>query len=296
MSTAAIRHPALRPRPRRAPVGPAQLNGDQPLSAAQAALYMAYHAARNARNNALSRREHIRTRHAPACRSILPTDISPPRAALNSFFAFAAETLAPELAERDATILDIGCGGAPCLPFFEAAGYRGTYIGLDVARHPRWTDAPTRAFRKRLILADAAETDARLLPPLDLVISSTALEHIREDALAIARLSARLRPGGAQVHYVPGEGALPLYGPHGWRQYSPRCLRALFPDGVIYRAGGPISAVVHRLAITRPTQQKQPTWMIRYPGRYRLLRDLALSADRVLGNRPATMYGVIARA
>jgi SAM-dependent methyltransferase len=231
---------------------PGALNGDVYLNPRQVRLYMDHHAARNARHAALSRREGIRTLPAPPAPAPHEASITPARAALNSFFAYAAASLARRFAGREVTILDIGAGSGPCLSAFESAGYRGTYIGLDLKRHPRWSDGPTPVFRKRLILGDCLALDPASLPPLDLIISSTALEHIADDAAAIARLSTRLTPGGAQVHYVPGEAALPLYGPHGWRQYSPRCLRALFPRATIYRAGGPISSALHRLAVTTP--------------------------------------------
>lgn len=273
--------------------GPAFLNGDWDLSPQQVGLYMNYHAVRNRRNAVLSRRQGVCTFAAPPLAGRLPTDVSPPRAALNSFFRFAAAALFPAFQGRDVTIVDIGCGGAPCLEFFEAAGYRGLYIGIDIKRKASWTDEPTAAFRKQLVLGNVLTLDVGALPPVDLLISSTALEHIQNDAAAIARLSTRLRADGAQVHYVPGEGALPLYGPHGWRQYSPRCLRALFPTGRIFRAGGPCSSLVHRVGITQPSRKNRKTLMVGSPKRYAVARNVALRLDCLLGNRPATMYGVI---
>jgi 2-polyprenyl-3-methyl-5-hydroxy-6-metoxy-1,4-benzoquinol methylase len=275
-----------------ADAGPAQLCGDWSLTPRQLHLYLEYHAARNARNAAASRRERIRTFPLPRAHARLASDLSPPRADLHRFFSFAAHALRHRF-RRDITILDVGCGGGPCAEFFDAAGYTGTYIGLDVYRKKTWSDRPTANLTKRLILGDVHTFDSSGLPPIDLLISSTALEHIPDDTGAIARLSRLLVPDAAQVHYVPGEGALSLYGPHGWRQYSPRCLRTLFPRGQIYRAGGPVSSLVHRVAITGPTQRRQPTLMVRAPRRYAMIRDLTLALDRLLGNRPPTMYGVI---
>src|SRR5205085_10564176 len=96
----------------------------------QVALYMQYHAARNARNAAASRAERIKTLPVPTVRALrLPHDISPPRADLHRFFTFAARLLRPRF-PRPVTILDLGCGGGPCLQFFEPAGYRATALGV----------------------------------------------------------------------------------------------------------------------------------------------------------------------
>src|SRR6185295_11576402 len=131
--------------------GAGGLNGDWHLNPKQVRAYVEHHRERNAQNAELSRREGVRTRQTPARWIPLSMSGSPSRAALNAFFQFAAETLAPRFVGREVTILDIGTGSAPCLSAFEAAGFRGTYIGLDIRRNPRWSDEPTAAFRKRLI-------------------------------------------------------------------------------------------------------------------------------------------------
>ena len=189
-------------------------------------------------------------------------------------------------------MFDLGCGtGNAVLPFFEEAGLRGRYIGLDIKGDKRFPTVSSRSFSRELIIADIHTFDVGTLPPIDLFVSATALEHIRDDADAVARLTTRLAPGGAQVHYIPGEAALKLYGQHGWRQYSPRCLQALFPEGDLYRAGGHCSNALHERAITRGAPDH--SWRSHHPQLYRHLRNASLVIDRVLGNQPSTMYGVI---
>jgi hypothetical protein len=120
----------------------------------------------------------------------------------------------------------------------------------------------------------------------------SALEHIRDDAGAIAALRTRLVPGGCQVHFVPGEAALPLYGPHGYRQYSPACLAALFPSGEIHRYGGAATNALHERWIS-PATRSGSCPRDASPAEYCLLRTRALDHDQQTGNAPASMYGVV---
>ena len=109
---------------------------------------------------------------------------------------------------------------------------------------------------------------------------------------AIAALRTRLVPGGCQVHFVPGEAALPLYGPHGYRQYSPACLAALFPSGEIHRYGGAATNALHERWIS-PATRSGSCPRDASPAEYCLLRTRALDHDQQTGNAPASMYGVV---
>ncbi len=274
---------------------PAALNGDLPLTGEQRRAYMAHHADRNRSNARRSRELGIRTRPIPLPNTRAPDRASPARVMVSAFFAHAAERLwracrgmgpVPPI-----TVLDIGCGaGNAVLPFLESVGFGGRYIGLDISPHRAWATHTSTSFTRELIVDDVHTLDVRRLPPIDLLVSSTALEHLRDDAGSLARLAALLTPRGAQIHYVPGEAALPLYGPHGWRQYSPACLRALFPRAELYRAGGACSSALHAWAIP---SDGSPGLRECRPGLYRLLRKGSLLIDRLAGNTPATMYGVL---
>jgi SAM-dependent methyltransferase len=214
--------------------------------------YLDYHAARNAANAVRSRELGIETRPLPIGRVHVPGPVSPARWAVSQFFDLAASLLRPNFIGRAITILDLGCGkGEAALPCFAAHGYRGRYIGLDLAKHPKWTTNAPSGFTKELVLADVHEIDVQKLPPIDLLVSATCLEHIREDGVVLSRFAERLSPAAAQAHFVPGEGALPLYTTHGWRQYSPACLRERFPTGEIHRAGGHASSWLHHRSSPR---------------------------------------------
>lgn len=142
-------------------------------------------------------------------------------------------------------------------------------------------NVPRAGFTRKLIVADVNAIDPASLLPMDLLLSNTSLEHIRDDEGAIRALSSRLTPRAMQAHFVPGEAALPLYGPHGFRQYSPWCLSRLFPGAEVFRYGGQAWAAVHREWITQATRD----------GTCR--RDEAMAADERAGNVVALMYGVV---
>jgi SAM-dependent methyltransferase len=274
---------------------PEAINGDLPLTSELRRAYMAHHAGRNRANARRSRELRIATAPIPLPGTRGSDLASPARVMVSAFFAHAAKRLWK--AYRGAgevpaiTVLDIGCGaGNAVLPFLESAGFRGRYIGLDISPHRAWASHTSATFTRELIVDDVHTLDVRRLPPIDVLVSATALEHIRDDAGSLARLAARLTPHGAQIHYVPGEAALPLYGPHGWRQYSPACLRRLFPNAELFRAGGACSSALHARAIpsdgSRGLRERRPRL-------YRVLRQGSLLIDRLAGNSPATMYGVL---
>ncbi len=271
---------------------PAAINGDLPLTREAFRAYMEHHEARNRRNEARSRRLGVRTMPVPLGRAAESREASPSRVMVTAFFDMAARQLAPHFRAREVTMLDLGCGsGGAVLPSFERAGFRGRYIGLDIAAHPRFAAQRSGAFTRELVLADVHAFDVSRLPPIDLLVSATALEHIRDDAGAIRRLESRLSAHGAQAHYVPGGAALAMYRAHGWRQYSAACVRDLFPSGEIYRAGGWFSNALHVATITRAEPGR--SLRDRHAHAYVALRTLSLIGDRLIGNAAASMYGVV---
>lgn len=274
-----------------------ELTGDVALTREQYAAYMGYHAQRDQENTLAS--THIKTLPGirPRPGSALPGCViaqgsTPARVSTVEFFACIAAELAPTLRGQPITIVDIGAGGGGQLDPFEANGLQGRYIAIDIARSPRWIDGPRGGFTRELIVSDINAFDVSQLPPIDLLVSNTALEHIRDDAQAITALQTRLKPDGFQVHFVPGEASLALYGPHGYRQYSPRCLGALFPGARIYRYGGEATNALHKHWIT-PATRNGTCPRDENPQEYCRLRTMALAEDQRTGNTPASMYGVV---
>lgn len=273
---------------------PALLNGDLPMSRTQRAEYLRYHAERNAENAQRSRDEGVTTRPIPRGVTKVSAPSSPARVSASHFFEHAARELSPYFAGRPITMLDLGCGrGEAALPFLAALGLSGHYIGVDITKHGSWSDRPVGGFTKQLILSDVHRLDLAALPPIDLLVSCTSLEHIRDDHAAIARLTKHLAPGAAQAHFVPAEAALPLYQTHGWRQYSPRCLRDLFPAAELFRSGGPFSSELHLRAFT--TSDSAHNWYARKPALYHALREITMRIDSLLGSSEPTMYGALIR-
>jgi SAM-dependent methyltransferase len=285
---------------------PSRINGDVPLRKSDRAAYIAFHTARNAENVRRSREERVRVARCPA--PIVPVSVAatPSRLAMHAFFEWAAGEAAAALRGLDITVLDIGCGtGTVTMDHLTSAGLRGRYIGLDIARHPKWSDQSRGGFTPSLVLGQAETADlARALGPsrsIDLVISSTALEHIEHVTTALDRVASFLAPHAWQIHFVPGTRSLPLYGPHGWRQFSPRCLHDLFPSGEIFSFLGPISDWWHRLFVTPDTVNASINRRARYRKTYVLGRTLAWFVDNALSQAghsddlDATMFGVVVR-
>jgi SAM-dependent methyltransferase len=274
-----------------AQIDPAHINGDVKLNREELEAYLNYHAERNRQNRRRAKELGVRTSPIPLDGFDVPSTASPTRVMVAAFFSYGARRIRQWFLDRPITVLDVGCGsGAAALPFLEAVGLRGRYIGLDIARHKAWDATTSTGFTRELVVADAHTFDELRLPEIDVMVSAAALEHIRDDVGVIQKLQSRLCRVSAQLHYVPGEGALPLYGTHGWRQYSPACLRELFPDGEILRAGGVCSSAVHLRTITRGGDQ---AFRFRHTAIYKHLRTASVIADRVLGNPSPSLYGVI---
>jgi SAM-dependent methyltransferase len=280
---------------------PLALNGDRKLSPAETARYMLENSERNARNHAASASittfPPLTTHVAP----IVPAN-SPSRHDVETFFRSAAHRLAAHLARRihnrPAIIIDLGCGAGVLSRFLAEASIEGHYIGIDIARHRSWSDrhleTPTgTALTRSLIVGDIAKLDLTRLPPVDAILSSTSLEHIEDDLGAVRKLQSLCTPNHFEAHLVPAEEALALYGPHGWRQYSPACIRRLFPTGTIHRYGGPRGNRLHRAVITDRLAAGKKDARLVHPNLYARAVDRARILDLHAGNPSPSMYAVV---
>lgn len=92
----------------------------------------------------------------------------------------------PALPDPPADVIEIGCGEAGgFVPALERDGYRVTGIDPDAPAGPAYLRAEFETY-------DPPR-------PVDAVVASTSLHHIADLDMAIGRLAAALRPGGAVV-------------------------------------------------------------------------------------------------
>ncbi len=154
-------------------------------------------------------------------------------------------------------VLDIGCGKGDYSDFFERAGCKGLYLGLDVANNDFWQFylRLTLSSLRRVFIQAEAEKLALNRNCINFVISSCALEHFANDQLAIKSLSHTMQPGAYGLHFIPSIWSLFLYVYHGYRRYSPVTLLKLFEEAdfevvKLWALGGFPSFLLHFIWIT----------------------------------------------
>lgn len=271
---------------------PSRLNGDVGLTSDEREAYLHFHRERNAQLAHRSRVERVRTHPMPCAVIEECSGSSPSRVAMDSFVRWFGRRVLERAGRSRIRVLDLGCGSGYARELLADAGLGGEYIGLDHAEHARFASCDCAAFAPRLIVGDVHGLDPLDVGAVDLLISMTALEHFADDAQALERARRVLAPGAGELHIVPAEKGLDLWGPHGWRQYSPCCMRRLYPGAEIYRIGGRFSALVHESMISH-ARSPQRERRQRFPGVYRLLRACSHHLDRWTGNRPASLYAAV---
>jgi SAM-dependent methyltransferase len=128
-----------------------------------------------------------------------------------------------------ARVLDAGCGWGTTLDALEQRGYQPT--GVDVSRQAlEHLDRPDRMLIEADLTCEFAPT-AVAQSAFDAVLALDVIEHIDDDATALANLGRLVRPGGIMIVSVP---ALPeLFSEFDQvqghrRRYQPEQLRAAF--------------------------------------------------------------------
>ena len=182
-----------------------------------------------------------------------------------------------------ADVLDVGCGSGRYALFFIEAGITGSYTGIDIS-DSRW-QAPLELpaeFPGARLVRDAHEAD-QLGREFDFVLSLTAFEHFADDRRAARALARTLKPGAAALIAVPAVWSFPLYGPHGYRRYTERSLRALAAQAgleteELRRVGGLAGWSFH-------FHWFFPAWAFRNPGK--TLLYAAFGFDRARARRRA---------
>ena len=155
---------------------------------------------------------------------------------------------------------DIGCGKGNYSKYTRdlTADCFGSYVGLDIYK----ADSFPPEFEH--ILSDAVYADEHLPKETNIIVSQSALEHIKEDVLMLEKLTSKLSSRGQkffQIHMIPAPSSLWLYLWHGWRQYSKKNLssieirlKKINPNVEIFAIplGGGYSFLTHLFRITMP--------------------------------------------
>ncbi|HUT22281.1 MAG TPA: class I SAM-dependent methyltransferase [Candidatus Bipolaricaulota bacterium] len=164
---------------------------------------------------------------------LIPNSASPGRQFLDNFL----EHKLPELIlKKEIKVLDIGCGSGYVRKILADAGYVVDYTGIDVFKNDAFDQYSKYCQSKFFQTAiESFETDDKF----DLIISISALEHIKNDSLAVEKSGKALNQGGVQIHIVPSFWVLPLYLWHGYRQYTPIRIKKLFNEKFeVFKFGG----------------------------------------------------------
>ena len=257
---------------------PDTIHGGPPLSDEQRRAYIEYHRARNAVNLRESRRLGHRSRRPAGLRPVGDRTEEPWRRIMYGFFAGAYKRLSERfggLREKGGpgvTILDLGCGGGSLAGVLAAAGATGRYIGVDLVPRSSWFRTErVGGLDVEFVAGDVHELDTSGLPGVDLLVSASSLQQFSDEGAVLARFEALLTDLGTQLHVVPAPGALGVFGPSGYRQYTPLCLSRLLPYATVYRLGGALG---------------------RWRGPGGVAMPLTGALDRALGCPAPTMYGV----
>lgn len=130
---------------------------------------------------------------------------------------------------KDSRILEIGCSGGALLKVLKDKGYR-SLSGIDIS------EKAIALCKERGIGNTYVMDGARLSfadGEFDTVVVSDVLEHMKDDAAAIAEWRRVMRPGGKLIVFVPAFDF--LWGEHDevnhhYRRYSRKQLSRIFAD------------------------------------------------------------------
>jgi len=148
----------------------------------------------------------------------------------------AVRKLLLELAPRALHVLDAGCGRGELLLELSRALPGARLSGADVSSESRNSAQAlcpaAEIFSLDLEASDFDNAQRERLGRYDVVICSEVLEHLDDDALALARLRELLAASGLLVVTVPGGARSRFDELIGHRRhYSRRSLRALLESG-----------------------------------------------------------------
>ena len=139
---------------------------------------------------------------------------------------------AKDLAKKELTLLDVGCGKGDYPRVFNGFHATRRYLGGDLNRY----DSNWRKVRNELsggLVLDYLCLDALHLPfkedSFDVILCIAVLEHIKDDGAAVAEIARVLKRGGVVYAWVPSKYSWLLdFGMHGYHFYSKEGIAKLF--------------------------------------------------------------------
>jgi SAM-dependent methyltransferase len=225
---------------------------------------------------------------------LLPAHATPPRVLCNLFWETLPGARIRDLLGGAVDVLDVGCGRGNYATVLDRAIRLDSYLGVDVVEDPRWAELeradPCLAFR----LCRAEQIGEAELTGRTLIVSQSAVEHVRDDLAFFERVAAFLaavaRPV-LQIHLLPAANLWRLWGVHGYRGYNERNLArivAAFPAAHVdlLRLGGPACNRLHREAVHDTLRQlrsrTQPDLRTTDPDTYTRRLAEAIAEDAVV--------------
>ena len=174
------------------------------------------------------------------------------------------------------------------------------YNGIDIKSHESWNDLMKQDSRVSFLQSAAEELPEDVLRNSNMIISNSALEHVRGD-LTFFQSHRRFmdvdRPV-LQIHVVPSAITLLRYLLHGYRQYTRKAvsrLAATYPDSrcSVVRLGGMWSNMLHLVFITAPAVLRLNTLSRKPTGLYHsLLRRAYRIESKRKSSLPST-FGIV---
>lgn len=256
-----------------------EISGDTPLSFSQRALYIW----RNLKRNLKVISPAPDYEHYQGLDIQSDTIASPSRVLTEHHLRNALISRFPL---GEISVLEIGCGSGRLCELLSDLGYRGRYTGIDITDKFSVNNIP--GFSIEFLLGDAHDC----LPDqarFDLIISVSALEHIKNDLALINRLPLMLEPRGIELHYVPSGWGLLLYVWHGYRQYPLKYIGKIFGanDVKVDALGGGFSAALHFFLITLSELLLRFSARSHFQRLYKWLLNWALKLDKKCPVLPA---------
>lgn len=158
---------------------------------------------------------------------------------------FLYQNLPKLLQRKEISVLNIGCGSGYIRKILHELGYQVNYTGLYIVKHSDFDKFAEYTKHSEFVQSSIENTS--ILQKYDFVVSVTALEHMKNDELALRKSLQMTKREGVQIHIVPTFWSLFLYFSHGYRQYTPARVKKLFEKANVetYRLGGMFSFFLH---------------------------------------------------